>query len=182
MRGRFTSPLRARRVGERPRPGASTAAAHVGGPARQQRAGTTPAAASSSLWRRDSSSIGQGRSGSRKEERERADGWARFLQGQRNSFMRCGVLETRTQNHSVLCTKSTDRVCCAQNRYLRMCHEPISQRIMTMPSLSLFFANFDKQAEAWGELGLVEITIPSVICYHPGFQHALEKKKIVSAV
>ena len=37
---------------------------------------------------------------------ERADGWARFLQGQISPFMCCGVLETKTPNHSVLCTKS----------------------------------------------------------------------------
>ncbi|XP_039778327.1 uncharacterized protein LOC120645620 [Panicum virgatum] len=38
-----------RRAGERMGPGASTAAAHVGGPASQQRVGMAPAAASSSL-------------------------------------------------------------------------------------------------------------------------------------
>ena len=34
----------------------------------------------------------------RNEERERADGWARFLQGQRSLFMCCGVLETKIKD------------------------------------------------------------------------------------
>ena len=34
----------------------------------------------------------------RKEERERADGWVRFLQGQRSLFMCCGVLETKIKD------------------------------------------------------------------------------------
>jgi hypothetical protein len=67
------------------------------------------------------------RSGRRKEERERADGWARFLQGQRSHFMCCGVLETKIKEWSVLCTISKSGVCCAQNHHLGMCHRPISQ-------------------------------------------------------
>ena len=62
----------------------------------------------------------------RKEERERADGWARFLQGQRSLFMCCGVLETKIKEWSVLCTISKSGVCCAQIHDLGMCHRQIS--------------------------------------------------------
>ena len=47
----------------------------------------------------DASRLGSGgqRSGSvLAGERERADGWARFLQGQRSPFLCCDVLETKT--------------------------------------------------------------------------------------
>ena len=106
-----------RHAGEMTGPGASIAAAHTGGSASQQRVGTALAAASSSL--RASSLCPPGlrscgtasggrcravqqhwaerRSGRRKEERERADGWAQFLQGKRNPFICCGVLETKTE-------------------------------------------------------------------------------------
>ena len=65
----------------------------------------------------------------RKGERERADGWVRFLQGQRRHFMWCGVLETKIKEWSVLCTISKSGVCCAENHHLGMCHIPISQKI-----------------------------------------------------
>jgi len=59
-------------------------------------------------------------------ERERADGWVRFLQGQRRLFMWCGVLETKIKEWSVLCTISKSGVCCSQIHNLGMCHIPIS--------------------------------------------------------
>ena len=63
----------------------------------------------------------------RKEEWERADGWAQFLEGQRSLFMCCGVLETKIKDWSVLCTISKSGVCCAQIHHLEMCHRQISQ-------------------------------------------------------
>ena len=64
-------------------------------------------------------------------ERERADGWAQFLKGQRRPFMCCGVLETKIKEWSVLCIISKSGVCCAQNHHLGMCHIPISQYFLT---------------------------------------------------
>jgi len=76
----------------------------------------------------------------RKEETERADGWARFLQGQRRLFMWCGVLETKIKEWSVLCTISKSGVCCAQNHHLGMCHRPISQTNFTISEVSCKFS------------------------------------------
>ena len=62
----------------------------------------------------------------RKEERERADGWVRFLQGQRSLFMCCGVLETKIKDWSVLCTISKSGVCLVQIHSLPVSHTQIS--------------------------------------------------------
>jgi len=62
----------------------------------------------------------------RKGERERADGWARFLQGQRRLFMWCGVLETKIKEWSVLCTISKSGVCLVQIHSLAVSHTQIS--------------------------------------------------------
>ena len=64
--------------------------------------------------------------GKRKGERERADGWARFLQGQRRLFMWCGVLETKIKKWSVLCTISKSGVCLVQIHSLAVSHTQIS--------------------------------------------------------
>jgi len=59
-------------------------------------------------------------------ERERADGWVRFLQGQRRHFMWCGVLETKIKEWSVLCTISKSGVCLVQIHSLAVSHTQIS--------------------------------------------------------
>jgi len=66
----------------------------------------------------------------RKEERERADGWVRFLQGQRRHFMWCGVLETKIKEWSVLCTISKSGVCLVQIHSLAVSHTQISLNSM----------------------------------------------------
>ena len=70
-------------------------------------------------------------------EREKADGWAWFLQGQRRPFLCCGVLETKIKDWSVLCKISKSGVCCAQNHHLGMCHSTILQ---TCHFFNLYYA------------------------------------------
>jgi len=73
-----------------------SASPHLAGPRRrgeQGRRGRGVAASRAGrLWCGGARGFGASRG---EEERERADGWARFLQGQRSLFMCCGVLETK---------------------------------------------------------------------------------------